>query len=372
MEEGRILAAGEAVEGEVGKLIEVDTERVRGKAENKAEKNIEVVKMANVQRARRSFQEHSSNIERVRTKVSFSDDSDRPWDRKWKSAKEESDDLKDVQSFSDVNSTKRGTVGEDRCSSGTEVDAIKAMYAEREYDDYFHREKNGLGNRSIEEEGLGGSSKEETTDYGNRNEERNKENGTKNVLGAEIEKEGCNVVSPRIIEIGSGLLDSNIAREPSRAEEPKPAVKLNKSGEEPHEETHESWASRLLNSGEKVLVSELEKVGDVVRTQKKIQLGPENLIDNMVEALDLARCGHNPKEAALQFKIDKASSELWQQAWANRVNEHLNVGKGTATSKEEVVQKEGENEIYFFAKLEEKKSRKRRRKNKKVGSLLEM
>ncbi|KAK8576933.1 hypothetical protein V6N13_121932 [Hibiscus sabdariffa] len=42
MEEGRILAAGEAVEGEVGKSIEVDTERVRGKAENKAEKNIEV------------------------------------------------------------------------------------------------------------------------------------------------------------------------------------------------------------------------------------------------------------------------------------------------------------------------------------------
>ncbi|KAK8514990.1 hypothetical protein V6N12_001155 [Hibiscus sabdariffa] len=290
MEEGRILAAGEAVEGEVGKLIEVDTERVRGKAENKAEKNIEVGEGKTGNEKIRGSQRPPVEP-RMR-----SDDSDRPWDRKWKSAKEESDDLKDVQSFSDVNSPKRGTVGEDRCSSGTE-----------------------------------------------------------NVLGDEIEKEGYNVVSPRIIEIGSGLLDSNIAREPSRAEEPKHAVKLNKSGEEPHEETHESWASRLPNSGEKVLVSELEKVGDVVRTQKKIQLGPENLIDNMVEALDLARCGHNPKEAALQFKIDKASSELWQQAWANRVNEHLNVGKGTATSKEEVVQKEGENGIYFFAKLEEKK-----------------
>ncbi|KAK8576935.1 hypothetical protein V6N13_121934 [Hibiscus sabdariffa] len=109
------------------------------------------------------------------------------------------------------------------------------MCAEREYDDYCHREKNGLGSRSIREEGLGGSSKEETADYRNRNEEGNKENDAKNVLGAEIEEEGCNVVSPGIIEIGSGLLDSNIAREPSRAEEPKPAVKLNKSGEEPHQ-----------------------------------------------------------------------------------------------------------------------------------------
>ncbi|KAK8576936.1 hypothetical protein V6N13_121935 [Hibiscus sabdariffa] len=42
MEEGRILAAGEAVEGEVGKSLEVDTERARGKVENKAKKNIEV------------------------------------------------------------------------------------------------------------------------------------------------------------------------------------------------------------------------------------------------------------------------------------------------------------------------------------------
>ncbi|KAK8974451.1 hypothetical protein V6N11_072786 [Hibiscus sabdariffa] len=126
------------------------------------------------------------------SEIGFSDDSDRPWDRKWKSAKEESDDLKDVESFSDVNSPKRGMVGEDGCSSGTEVDAIKAMCAEREYDDYCHREKNGLGSRSIGEEGLGGSSKEETADYGNRNEEGNKENGAKNVLGAEIEEEGCN------------------------------------------------------------------------------------------------------------------------------------------------------------------------------------
>ncbi|KAK8576932.1 hypothetical protein V6N13_121931 [Hibiscus sabdariffa] len=116
------------------------------------------------------------------SEIGFSDDSDRPWDRKWKSAKEESDDLKDVESFSDVNSPKRGMVGEDGCSSGTEVDAIKAMCAEREYDDYCHREKNGLGSRSIGEEGLGGSSKEETADYGNRNEEGNKENGAKNVL----------------------------------------------------------------------------------------------------------------------------------------------------------------------------------------------
>ncbi|KAK8514983.1 hypothetical protein V6N12_001148 [Hibiscus sabdariffa] len=114
------------------------------------------------------------------SEIGFSDDSDRPWDRKWKSAKEESDDLKDVESFSDVNSPKRGMVGEDGCSSGTEVDAIKAMCAEREYDDYCHREKNGLGSRSIGEEGLGGSSKEETADYGNRNEEGNKENGAKN------------------------------------------------------------------------------------------------------------------------------------------------------------------------------------------------
>ncbi|KAK8576931.1 hypothetical protein V6N13_121930 [Hibiscus sabdariffa] len=36
-----------------------------------------------------------------------------------------------------------------------------------------------------------------------------------------------------VARVGSGLLDSNIAREPSRAEEPKPAVKLNMSGEEP-------------------------------------------------------------------------------------------------------------------------------------------
>ncbi|KAK8635560.1 hypothetical protein V6N13_004294 [Hibiscus sabdariffa] len=164
------------------------------------------------------------------SKLSFSDDSDRPGDKRWKSAKEESDDLKDVESISDVNSPKRGTVGDDRCSSGTELDAIKAMCAKREYDDYFHREKNGLGSRRIGEEGLGGSSKKETADCGNRNEEGNKENGVKNVLGVEIEEEGCIVASEFRVD-------------------PKPVANLNKSGKNPFGETHRTWASRLINSG---------------------------------------------------------------------------------------------------------------------------
>ncbi|KAK9017877.1 hypothetical protein V6N11_000878 [Hibiscus sabdariffa] len=221
--------------------------------------------MTKDQRARRSVPEYSPNADRFRKEVSRetgnekmrgpqrppeeprrkriaglvknedlwsmrSDDSDRPGDKRWKSAKEESDDLKDVESISDVNSPKRGTVGDDRCSSGTELDAIKAMCAKREYDDYFHREKNGLGSRRIGEEGLGGSSKKETADCGNRNEEGNKENGVKNVLGVEIEEEGCIVASEFRVD-------------------PKPVANLNKSGKNPFGETHRTWASRLINSG---------------------------------------------------------------------------------------------------------------------------
>ncbi|KAK8635914.1 hypothetical protein V6N13_004627 [Hibiscus sabdariffa] len=92
-------------------------------------------------------------------------------------------------------------VGEDRCRSGTELDAIKAMCAEREYDECFHREENGLRNRSIGEEWLGGSSKEEMADCGNRNGVGNIENGVEFGMGEEIEEEGCNVVSPNVTEL---------------------------------------------------------------------------------------------------------------------------------------------------------------------------
>ncbi|KAK8689144.1 hypothetical protein V6N13_087877 [Hibiscus sabdariffa] len=92
-------------------------------------------------------------------------------------------------------------------------------------------------------------------DCGNRNKVRNIENGVENVMGGEIEEEGCKVVSPKLLEKGSGLLDSILVRESSRADirvTPKPVVNVNKSGEEPFEEIHRTWASTLFNSGQDV------------------------------------------------------------------------------------------------------------------------
>ncbi|KAK8588985.1 hypothetical protein V6N12_023401 [Hibiscus sabdariffa] len=144
-------------------------------------------------------------------------------------------------------------------------------------------------------------------DCGNRNKVRNIENGVENVMGGEIEEEGCKVVSPKLLEKGSGLLDSILVRESSRADirvTPKPVVNVNKSGEEPFEEIHRTWA--------------------------------KNLFDNLVEALDFARCCQTSKRTILQLKTEKASSELGQQAWAIRLNECFNVGKGVSTSDNEV------------------------------------
>ncbi|KAK8562353.1 hypothetical protein V6N12_010437 [Hibiscus sabdariffa] len=167
------------------------------------------------------------------------------------------------------------------------------------------------------ETGLGGSSKEETADCGNQNEEGNKENGVENVLGVEIKEEGCIVASEFRVD-------------------PKPVANLNKSGKNPFAETHQTWASRLINSGVEVLDSKSERVGDEVRTQKGIQFGPENLVENMIEALDLARCGQTSKRAVIQLKTYKVSSDLGKQAWANRVNESFNAGKGFSMSDVEV------------------------------------
>ncbi|KAK8533818.1 hypothetical protein V6N12_047222 [Hibiscus sabdariffa] len=367
--EERIPVAGKTVDGKDSKSTKADFERVGESSKNKAEKNIE---MANVQRSRRFFPEYSLKADRIRINVSrengvekatglqrspeepkqlgFSDESDRTWDKRWRSAKVETDDLKDSESTSDVKSLKGGMVGEDRCRSDTELDAIKAMCVEREYDECFHREENGLRNRSIGEEWLGGSSKEEMVDCGNRNGVGNIENGVEFGMGEEIEEEGCNVVSPKLLEKGSGLLDSSLARESSRADiriSPMPVVNLIKSGEEPVGEIHRTWASTLFISGQEVLDSEVERIGVEGRTQNECQLGPENLVDNLVEALNLARYGQTSKMAVLQLKTDKASSEVGQLAWANRLNECLNAEKGISTSDDEVAQK-GENEKDFF------------------------
>ncbi|KAK9018229.1 hypothetical protein V6N11_001208 [Hibiscus sabdariffa] len=114
-----------------------------------------------------------------------------------------------------------------------------------------------------------------------------------------------------------------------------PVVNLIKSGEEPVGEIHRTWASTLFISGQEVLDSEVEKIGVEGRTQNECQLGPENLVDNLVEALDLARYGQTSKMAVLQLKTDKASSEVGQLAWANRLNECLNAEKGISTSDDE-------------------------------------
>ncbi|KAK8605107.1 hypothetical protein V6N13_082564 [Hibiscus sabdariffa] len=181
---------------------------------------------------------------------------------------------------------------------------------------------------------MGGISKGVTAGCGNQKEVVNKENIVENVMGVELEEEGCSVVSSRLLEKGFGLPDKTMARDSFQAEigvVPKPVVNLNMFGEVPIEETHQTWASRLNNSEEEILDSESKRVGDAVRTQKETQLGPENSVDNMVEALDLACCGQTSKRAVLELKTNKAFSEIGQQMWASRLNECFNVGKGFYT-----------------------------------------
>ncbi|KAK8562354.1 hypothetical protein V6N12_010438 [Hibiscus sabdariffa] len=236
------------------------------------------VKMAKDQRARRSVPEYSPNADRFR---------------------------KDV-SRETGNEKMRGP------QRPIKEPRRKRIAGHVENEDFW-----SMRSRSIWEEGLGGSSKEETADCGNQNEEGNKENGVENVLGVEIKEEGCIVASEFRVD-------------------PKPVANLNKFGKNPFGETHQTWASRLINSGVEVLDSKLERVGDEVRTQKGIQFGPENLVENMIEALDLARCGQTSKRVVIQLKTDKVSSDLGKQVWANRVNESFNAEKGFSTSDVEV------------------------------------
>ncbi|KAK8701238.1 hypothetical protein V6N13_019628 [Hibiscus sabdariffa] len=266
------------------------------------------VKMAKDQRARRSVPEYSPNADRFRKDVSRETGNEKMRGPQRPIKEPRRKRIAGHVENEDFWSMRRCLVGKT-----STVCSLNSIYNRMvDWSDMV-----GSQSRSIWEEGLGGSSKEETADCGNQNEEGNKENGVENVLGVEIKEEGCIVASEFRVD-------------------PKPVANLNKFGKNPFGETHQTWASRLINSGVEVLDSKLERVGDEVRTQKGIQFGPENLVENMIEALDLARCGQTSKRVVIQLKTDKVSSDLGKQVWANRVNESFNAEKGFSTSDVEV------------------------------------
>ncbi|KAK8570806.1 hypothetical protein V6N13_103208 [Hibiscus sabdariffa] len=115
------------------------------------------------------------------SELGFKDDSVLTLEKRVKKGREDRDIPEDSDSVSDAISSEKGVVVEDRCNSGTEVDVINAMCTERDYDDCFLRENNACGSRGIEEEWMGGNSKDTTAGRGIQSVEEFKDNREESV-----------------------------------------------------------------------------------------------------------------------------------------------------------------------------------------------
>ncbi|KAK8514633.1 hypothetical protein V6N12_057531 [Hibiscus sabdariffa] len=165
------------------------------------------------------------------SELGFKDDSVLTLEKRVKKGREDRDIPEDSDSVSDAISSEKGVVVEDRCNSGTEVDVINAMCTERDYDDCFLRENNACGSRGIEEEWMGGNSKDTTAGRGIQSVEEFKDNREE---------------SPMSARNGVGL------------------------GVDQIRETQRTWADRVKTIGEVPLIS----TGETIEAQ--IRVGAEN------------------------------------------------------------------------------------------------